>query len=182
MVVLVRCHHKDFVVLRRRFSGQRADDIVGLKAGRANNGNVECLHQTIHQRNLNREVFRQCVALSLVLGEHLMAKGGIVGVESDRHVGRLLTLDQIEYRVGDTKDSRCWHFAGSKARATDHSEVRAIDQRHPIKQIQFLRLAGGKQIWAGNRCGSFFLCHWDLCESVSFCPQSLAKFGSNFLP
>ena len=63
-----------------------------------------------------------------------MPLGRRLGVEGDGQMSRLLVLQDVEQRLGKAVQGGGVHAFGREDRAVNKSEVRPIDQRHPIQQ------------------------------------------------
>ena len=84
--------------------GEGADDVVGLVAVEFEDRDVEGLAEALEVGQGGGEVLGHLVALGLVFGKELVARGRGGGVEGDREVGGLLLLEDGQEGVGEAEE------------------------------------------------------------------------------
>ena len=104
VIVFVGSNHENVEVFCGCLNCERANDVVGLEAGRPDDRYVECLHQLVNHRNLRGDILWQFVPLSFVVVKDFVSKRGVACVERDRDMGRFLFFDQIEHGVRNSKN------------------------------------------------------------------------------
>ena len=136
--VLVRCDHEGLDAFFLRAFGQDADDIVRLVAIAHEDGHVHGLHEAFDLRDGHADVLRHLLALRFVSREHLMARRGCGGVQSDREMRGLLILEDVEQRVGEAVERGGVQPIAGADGGFDEGKVRAVKQRHAVEKEEAL--------------------------------------------
>ena len=162
-------------------AGEGADDVVGLKTLRFEDGNAEGLKRAADVGNLAAQVFRHGGAIGLVtliahfvealrfavpLAQRLHGAGALIAedlsayVEDGGKVARLEILAQLLDHVHKNKDGRRGQArAGAHGARALHRMIGAEDERHGVEEedgrlglvCHGSSLAGGIEQGTGNR-------------------------------
>ncbi len=97
--VLVAGRDEDLLALFRRAHGERADDVVRLDAGHAQQRPAQRLDDGEQRLDLRPQVIRHGRPVRLVFAEQLVAEGLAFGVEHDGHALRAVVLHELEQHV-----------------------------------------------------------------------------------
>ena len=122
-IVFVGREHISFHTCFSGFRGERADDVVGLKAVGLQDGDVHGLEDLLYIRYAELDVFRCLFALSLVGWVSLVAERLAV-VESHAEMCGMLFVDDLPQRVAEPQDSRGVQALGVDGRSVDKGIVR----------------------------------------------------------
>ena len=98
--VLVERDHVGVEAGRLGTPGDRADHVVRLHAGVADDGDAHRLGHAVHVRQRVAHPFRSLGAGALVVGVLLRPPGGAGGIEHHRDVGGLLVGEDLQQRRG----------------------------------------------------------------------------------
>ena len=130
----------------RGLARERADDVVGLVAVEFEHGQVEGADEALDVGDGGAEFLGHFLALGLVGGKFLVARGGRGGVEDDGEMGGRLLGEQFEQRVGEAVDGGGVAARGGADRVGGEGEVGAVDERHAVEEKEGVFAVGHTKI------------------------------------
>jgi hypothetical protein len=142
--VLVAGDDDHLVAARHRLGGEGRDHVVGLEAGRVEDGQAEDVAHAAHVGQLHREVVVHLAAVRLVLRVLLVAEGLAGQVEGNGGELRVLVLVQLLEHGGEAV-GRVGGQAARGGEALD-GEVRAVELRAAVDQVDGVGAAGHPRI------------------------------------
>ena len=120
--------------LRGGLVGERGEHVVGLVAGRFEDGQAEGGGNLAAALDLGRHVFRHRVAVRLVVGIEVAPEGGaVVDIERERDVGGLEIVEHGEQGVGEAVDGADHLAGGFDGERLAHRVVGAEDDRVAVE-------------------------------------------------
>ena len=102
--VLIGCHHKGVYALQVSLMSQRADDVVRLKPGNFEHGDVVSGQDVFDDGHGKPDGFGRLLALGFVLGVGLVSERAAVRVEGNAQMCWSFLRDDLFQRVDKTKD------------------------------------------------------------------------------
>ena len=128
-VVLIGCHHIDLEALCGGLPGDGPDHVVRLEAGHFQDGDTISVDNVANHGDGEADYLGRLLALCLVLLERLMAERRSLGVETDRHMRRLLAPQHILQYIDKAEHGRGIEPFRVDTRALNQRVIRSIDKR-----------------------------------------------------
>lgn len=116
------------------FFGEDADDVVGFEAVLGEDGDAHGVEEALDLGDGGGDVLGHFLALSFVVGEEVVARGGGGGVEDDGEVGGGLVGEDVEESVGEAVEGGGVDAVAGEDGIANEGEVGAVSERHAVEE------------------------------------------------
>ena len=133
--VTVSRHNDHVVALRRRFGGQRGQDVIGFVTRSFDDGDTHGVHQLAHQAHLLAQYVGRSRTSRLVTGHQFVAESRLRPVKGNSQAVRLVVLDQVHEHGGKAVDG-IGHLSRGRGQVRGQGEKGPVSERVAVEEHQ----------------------------------------------